>query len=90
MYAEKATRLFLQVAQEVNTLDSRVLFSDARVQADGFLEKLLHGYGRLSIPAKRFTAAIQEQHIDSQRKWISLESMMQDNMVTMAMASVCY
>ena len=39
MYAEKATRLFLQVAQEVNTLDSRVLFSDARVQADGFLKK---------------------------------------------------
>ena len=59
----------------------------ARVQADGFLEKLLHEYDRLNIPAKWFTASIQEQYMDIQGKRISLENMMQDNIVTVAMAS---
>ena len=30
---QKMTRLFLQAAQRVNTLDSRMLFSDAKVNA---------------------------------------------------------
>ena len=76
IYAHKSARLFFQAAQRVNTLDSRVLFSDAGVNTRARLDMLMEGSVRENIPEKWFTAMLKEQLYASSVQWEALKDVL--------------
>jgi len=87
MYLQKAARLFVQAAIGVNPLDSRVLFSDARVNSATHLRILLEGSDRYSIPARWFTAEIETQFLQMQTQWSDLQDMLAAEIQTVNVAT---
>merc|ERR1712186_167581 len=84
MSLHKAPRLFFQAAYRVNTLDSRVLFSDSRVGTRGRIESLLAGSARQGIPEKWFTEEVGLLLNDLERYWAALEVIMAENLQTVS------
>ncbi|CAJ1385653.1 unnamed protein product [Effrenium voratum] len=78
MHAQKACRLFLQAAKGVNTLDSRILFSNSDVSATADLKMMREGSVAADMAAAP-TQLVSEKYGVMWLRWLSLGKFMAQN-----------
>ncbi|CAJ1381428.1 unnamed protein product [Effrenium voratum] len=78
MHAQKACRLFLQAAKQVNTLDSRILFSNSDVSATADLKMMREGSVAADMAAAP-TQLVSEKYGVMWLRWLSLGKFMAQN-----------
>ncbi|CAE7201985.1 unnamed protein product [Symbiodinium natans] len=78
MHAQKACRLFLQAAKGVNTLDSRIFFSNSDVSATADLKMMREGSVAADMAAAP-TQLVSEQYGVMWLRWLSLGNFMAQN-----------
>eukprot|EP00931_Biecheleriopsis_adriatica_P032906 TRINITY_DN19142_c0_g2_i1.p1 TRINITY_DN19142_c0_g2~~TRINITY_DN19142_c0_g2_i1.p1 ORF type:complete len:807 (+),score=150.51 TRINITY_DN19142_c0_g2_i1:91-2511(+) len=78
MFAQKAPRLFLQAAKGVNTLDSRVLYSNSDVTATADLKMMREGSVERGVAAPA-TQQVSDEYGVMWLYWLNLASLMAQN-----------